>query len=183
VYSAFPGYNVPGAGLNYIERELNRKGIPTARIDGEVTEPNRIQAVNEYNNGSKRVMLLSHAGALGLDFKLTSAIVILEPPWHPADVYQIIGRGVRFGSHDSVPVADRKVDAYLLRSNPLTDEFRKGPYLTDKKIYDKFVWEKQKIIVDTFAALAPYSVDGGKHFVPTFPTRARHVVRRANLKN
>ena len=68
------------------------------------------------------------------------------------------------------------MDAYLLEAVP------SGPYdpnlLTDKKMYDRFVWTKQDQVTRAFEAMTPYSIEG-KLLVPSFPKIRYHVARNA----
>jgi hypothetical protein len=69
---------------------------------------------SENKNGEKvRVILLSKAGAEGLDFKNIRQIHVLEPWYNMNRVEQIIGRAVRNFSHCALPFAERNVEIYL----------------------------------------------------------------------
>jgi superfamily II DNA or RNA helicase len=75
---------------------------------------------NKY--GEKvRVILLSKAGAEGLDFKNIRQIHVLEPWYNMNRIEQIIGRGVRNLSHCGLPFEDRNVEIYL-HGTELQDE-------------------------------------------------------------
>ena len=75
---------------------------------------------NKY--GEKvRVILLSKAGAEGLDFKNIRQIHVLEPWYNMNRIEQIIGRGVRNLSHCGLPFEDRNVEIYL-HGTELEDE-------------------------------------------------------------
>ena len=171
VYSAFVK-----RGLRRFMRQLDDLRIGYTFIEGEVPPKARRQAMLDYNSGTKPVILLSAAGGQGIDLQETTAVIIIEPPWHPSGVYQVIGRGVRFGSHSDLPESLRKVDAYLLEAVP------SGPYdpnlLTDKKMYDRFVWTKQDQVTRAFESMTPYSIEG-KLLVPSFPKIRYHVARNA----
>lgn len=172
VYSAFVK-----RGLHRFMAHLKTLKIPYALIEGEVESAQRRQAMVDYNLGRKKVILLSSAGGQGIDLKETSAVIVIEPPWHPSGVYQVIGRGVRFGSHNSLPIGKRKVDAYLLQAQPV------GPYdpnlLTDKKMYDRFVWTKQDAFQQAYEAMSPFSIEGAT-FKPTYPKVTYRLARSAS---
>jgi hypothetical protein len=72
-------------------------------------------ATNPDNkHGEKvRVILLSKAGAEGLDFKNIRQIHVLEPWYNMNRIEQIIGRAVRNLSHCALPFEDRNVEIYL----------------------------------------------------------------------
>jgi superfamily II DNA or RNA helicase len=68
----------------------------------------------ENINGEKvKVVIISKAGAEGLDFKYIRQIHILEPWYNMNRIEQIIGRGVRNGSHCKLPFEQRNVEIYL----------------------------------------------------------------------
>ncbi len=70
---------------------------------------------NENNlNGEKiKVVLISQAGSEGLDFKAIRQVHILEPWYNLSRIEQIIGRGVRNGSHKDLPFEKRNVEIFL----------------------------------------------------------------------
>uniref|UniRef100_A0A6C0ES43 Helicase ATP-binding domain-containing protein n=1 Tax=viral metagenome TaxID=1070528 RepID=A0A6C0ES43_9ZZZZ len=69
---------------------------------------------NDNINGEKvKVILISKAGAEGLDFKCIRQIHILEPWYNMNRIEQIIGRGVRNLSHCRLPFEERNVEIYL----------------------------------------------------------------------
>ena len=69
---------------------------------------------NDNINGEKvKVILISKAGAEGLDFKCIRQIHVLEPWYNMNRIEQIIGRGVRNLSHCRLPFEERNVEIYL----------------------------------------------------------------------
>ena len=69
-----------------------------------------------------RVILLSKAGAEGLDFKNIRQIHVLEPWYNMNRIEQIIGRAVRNLSHCALPFEDRNVEIYLHGTELDTEE-------------------------------------------------------------
>ena len=70
--------------------------------------------VEEYNNKQIQILLLTRASSEGLDLKNTRNLIIIDPPWNPSSIDQIIGRTVRYNSHESLPPDERVVDVYLM---------------------------------------------------------------------
>ena len=69
---------------------------------------------NDNINGEKvKVVLISKAGAEGLDFKCIRQVHVLEPWYNMNRIEQIIGRGVRNLSHCKLPFEERNVEIYL----------------------------------------------------------------------
>lgn len=86
----------------------------SAYIRGGTPKKQRADIVQKYNSGQIQILFISKAGGEGLDLKGTTFIVILEPSWNRSLEDQIIGRGVRYKSHESLPLSKRKVNVYRL---------------------------------------------------------------------
>ena len=68
----------------------------------------------ENKNGNKiKVILISKAGAEGLDFKFIRQVHILEPWYNINRIEQIIGRAVRNFSHKDLPFEKRNVQIFM----------------------------------------------------------------------
>merc|ERR1711998_352527 len=72
-------------------------------------------ATNIDNKDGKnvKVVLISQAGAEGLDFKCIRQLHIMEPWYNMNRIEQIIGRSVRHCSHKNLPFSKRNVQLYL----------------------------------------------------------------------
>jgi hypothetical protein len=78
----------------------------------------------DNTNGEKvKVVIISVAGAEGLDFKNIRQVHILEPWYNMNLLEQIIGRAIRNCSHKRLPYSQRNVELYLY-----------GTYLTNENI-------------------------------------------------
>lgn len=101
--------NYLDAGLKPMSRALQRAGIAHHVFTGEVSKKQRDQMVKDYNSGKVPVLLVSGAGSEGLDLKGTKAIQLMEPHWNESRINQVIGRGIRYKSHEHLPEHERKV--------------------------------------------------------------------------
>ena len=72
-----------------------------------------ITADENINGENIKVVLISQAGSEGLDFKGIRQIHIMEPWYNINRLEQIIGRGVRNGSHKLLPFEERNVMIFL----------------------------------------------------------------------
>jgi superfamily II DNA or RNA helicase len=115
VYSSF----VDEHGLEQIRSQLRKSGIKKDRIiliNGKVPKNDRQTIVNKYNESKNGIaLLISKAGAEGLDLKMTASIHILEPHFHNELIEQVIGRGIRYKSHvdqNGVPIKNAVVKVY-----------------------------------------------------------------------
>ena len=73
------------------------------------TDPNFKYINNEY-----RVLLISRAGAEGVDTTNCQNLIILDHQWNDATSEQIIARAIRFKSHHGLPKNERYVNVYRL---------------------------------------------------------------------
>ena len=89
--------------------DVEKQGKYVVISGNKTLSPNNvgdIAAANRRDNidGSKvRVIIISRAGAEGLDFRGIRQIHVMEPWYNMNRPEQIIGRGVRTCSHSSLP--------------------------------------------------------------------------------
>lgn len=76
---------------------------------------------NKYGENVK-VIIISKAGSEGIDLKNIRQTHILDPWYNMNRIEQIIGRGVRFCSHKSLPFEERNCEIYLYGTRPF-DEY------------------------------------------------------------
>ena len=92
-----------GSGLSPYSAALEKNKIPHALFHGSISPTERQKAVDDYNAGKLRALLIGPAGAEGLSTKGTSLIQLLDPHWHESRTQQARGRGLRFDSHEGLP--------------------------------------------------------------------------------
>ena len=73
--------------------------------------------INNTNGDKVKVILISLAGAEGLDFKYIRQVHIMEPWYNLSRIEQIIGRAVRNCSHKNLPFEKRNVELFLHGTN------------------------------------------------------------------
>lgn len=95
--------NFVDSGLGPYAAGLEQAKIPHAFFHGGVSPKARQAAVDAYNQGKLRALLIGPAGAEGLSTKGTSLIQLLDPHWHESRSQQAKGRGLRFDSHEGLP--------------------------------------------------------------------------------
>lgn len=86
------------------------------------SDVNYLTGADNIHGEKVKVVLISKAAAEGLDFKHIRQVHILEPWYNMNRIEQIIGRGVRNGSHCKLPFAERNVEIYLHGSLTSTGE-------------------------------------------------------------
>jgi superfamily II DNA or RNA helicase len=124
--------NFVDAGLGPYAAGLEDAGIPHAYFHGGVSPKARQAAIDAYNKGKLRALLIGPAGAEGISTKGTSLIQLLDPHWNEARTQQARGRGLRFDSHEGLPdeLKNVAVKRYLSSSE---DPSLLAKYLLGKK--------------------------------------------------
>lgn len=101
--------NFLASGLDPVAKQLDKQNIPYAFFTGDVTKAEKEKAVKDFNEDKLPVLLLSSSGAEGLDLKGTRQVQIIEPHWNDKKIQQVIGRAVRYKSHESLPKEEKNV--------------------------------------------------------------------------
>ena len=104
--------NFLDSGLRPLSQELTKSNIPHGVFTGTISRAEKNHLVNAYNTDKIKVLLMSSSAGEGLDLKGTRQIHLTDPHWHLSKLDQIVGRGVRMGSHESLPKSERNVTVY-----------------------------------------------------------------------
>jgi len=134
-------------GVDLVADKLKQVNIDYQIISGSVPKEERLAAVDRYNANKLQVMMITSAGAEGLDLKETSAVIILEPFWHQSRIDQVVGRGIRYKSHANLPEDKRVVDIYHLVLE------KKSGYGKDTPSADELLMSMSKNKMDTIDQL------------------------------
>jgi hypothetical protein len=145
-------------------------------ISGQVSSDCRAEIITQFNKRKNRdaeeidMMLLSGAGAEGLDLKNVRSIHIMEPYWNYGRIEQIVARAVRYRSHDHFEnPKDKTVQPYIYLSDYpesyvfKSTKMKKYPEkTTDVHLYTKSI--KSKLLIDrVYAAIIESSIDCSVH--------------------
>ena len=103
-------------GIVPVMNWLNRAKITYAHVTGDLSIEERAEAVVKYNTDKINILFISKAGSEGLDLKNTKNIIIMESGWNENSIKQVIGRGIRYKSHESLSKSKRNVIVYRLYS-------------------------------------------------------------------
>jgi SNF2 family DNA or RNA helicase len=95
--------------LSEYQQQLESQGISNKLFTGSVSKKERQAAIDDYNAGKLKALLLSSAGGEGLDLKGTRLVQVLEPHWNEEKLDQVIGRAIRHESHTGLPADKRNV--------------------------------------------------------------------------
>lgn len=115
--------------LDGIEKALHQEKVPFVKFYGTgqegVTQKTRTQAIADFQNGKSRVLLISGAGAEGLDLKNTNLIQMVEGHYNPERIQQAESRIRRMGSFANKPLDERKVEVRRYFAKPEPTKFGK----------------------------------------------------------
>ena len=139
VYSAYRDW-----GINKIKTLLG-KNYKSETIEGKIPKDKRQTIVDEFNDpkGDTNLLFITKAGGEGLDLKGVKNIIIFERNWNKGIEEQVIGRGVRSGSHLHLPEAQRIVNIYFIDlKKPSYIERQKAISLYNKSHKNKLTIEK-----------------------------------------
>jgi SNF2 family DNA or RNA helicase len=118
---------------------LTKANIPFGEFTGQIKDSVRNQMIKDYNANKIKALLISSAGAEGLDLKGTRLVQILEPHFNNEKIKQVIGRAARYKSHEGLSPEKRKVlvQNYLSASPQLSR-------------LDKILGKKEEITTDEY---------------------------------
>ena len=101
-------------GIDVLSHGLNKEHIPFSTFIGKgnkgVSEKSRTKAVDDFNAGKAKVILISSAGGEGLNLPNTTAVHMMDGHFNPEVVNQMEARGVRAGGLSHRKKEDRVVE-------------------------------------------------------------------------
>lgn len=91
--------------LKNIASRLDFENISYSYLDGSIPSEKRIKLIDEFNEGSNSVFLISlKAGGTGLNLTSADIVIHFDPWWNPAVEDQATDRAHRFGQKNIVEV-------------------------------------------------------------------------------
>lgn len=120
------------------------------------TQNKNIFNMSENVKGSIiKIIMISPAGAEGINLKNVRQVHIMEPFWNEVRIEQIIGRAIRQCSHKDLPMDERKVDVYRYKMVRKDEK-----ETTDEKMED-ISRRKNNLIQSFLEAVREVAVDCG----------------------
>ena len=102
--------NYLGSGLDDYSEELTKRGIGHGLYTGKLSKKEKDEMIESYNKGKIKVLLVSSAGAEGLNLKGTKKVQVLEPHFNKSKINQVVARAARYDSHKDLPSKERHVE-------------------------------------------------------------------------
>ncbi len=99
-------------GIYPISLQLNKYEISYRMIKGTTSEDKMNSIINEYNNGIIDVLLISSAASESITLLNTRQMHIVEPHFNEAKINQVIGRAIRYKSHEKLKQECRQISIY-----------------------------------------------------------------------
>jgi len=158
-------------GIKPVMKWLDAHNKKYCYVTGDLSISDRKEAVDKYNSNEVRILFLSKAGGEGLDLKGTNYIIIMEPAWNEGSIEQIIGRGVRYKSHEGLSKSKKNVTIYRLYCVK-PDEYKAINKITSKILLEynnnmlsvdlylrNYAWLKQQEIISFYKILNKFKID------------------------
>lgn len=145
---------------DYFESTRNKESPCYAIFSGKVDIDVRNEIVNIFNSKENsdgsliKLLLVSSVGSKGLNLKRIRHIHIMEPNWSYTTTEQIIGRGIRYKSHEDLPEEEKNVSVYQYLADygkDFKESFKPKEQTSDLTLFYNSL--KQKELNDQFLLL------------------------------
>jgi ATP-dependent RNA helicase RhlE len=101
-------------GAARLARELQRDRVSAAAIHGDMSQPERTKALDEFKSGAVRVLVATDVAARGLDIEDLPHVVNYELPYSAEDYIHRIGRTGRAGaSGEAISLVSKMQERHL----------------------------------------------------------------------
>lgn len=139
-------------GEAMISARLRDAEIAFGVINGSVPKKKRASLVDDYVAGRIKVIIISQAGAEGLNLIKTGYVFLVDPGWTESERTQVEARAVRYMSHTSLKREMRNVLIMTLVLIKPRERRNFNTIATDKKRYETLAFSPSidlKMIVDS----------------------------------
>jgi superfamily II DNA or RNA helicase len=117
IYEKYPGRTI----VYFEEKEsvkdfvhFTKNAFPAAKVETIIGGVSGAAKKKLVDNRSIDIYAVTSAAKVGADFKGIRNIVFFEYPWTASDYWQIVGRGVRTGSHNNATYTNKSVHVFNL---------------------------------------------------------------------
>tara|TARA_B110000908_G_C10248931_1_gene450630 strand:- start:1508 stop:2941 length:1434 start_codon:yes stop_codon:yes gene_type:complete len=155
---------IKGKDLSKIYAKGNKKNFTKdkrrfmefhGKVDRDTRTKNKevYNSPENYNGKIIKIILISPAGAEGLNLMSTRQVHIMEPYWNEVKIEQVVGRAIRICSHKYLPMDQRKVDVFRYKCIR-----RSGKETSDEKL-EAISRKKNNLMLSFTEAVKEASVD------------------------
>ena len=143
----------------YTDRKSGLDSFRYVEFHGSIDKKERIINKDTFNMPENKfgdivkIILISQAGAEGIQLLSVRQVHIMEPYWNEVRVYQAIGRAIRQCSHKLLPLAERHVDIYRYKS------IRSSGKQTIDQHIDDLARNREKLISSYLDAVKEAAID------------------------
>jgi hypothetical protein len=141
------------------KQDIKTDGFRFCEFHGGIEKDLRTHNKNIFNMKDNRygkyckIILVSPAGAEGINLNNVRQVHIVEPYWNETRIEQVIGRAVRFCQHKDLPMDERKVDIFrykMIRKNgkSTSDEFIENHSKQKHNLLSSFIDTVKEAAVD-----------------------------------
>jgi len=130
-------------GIKPIAHVLKKNKITHEFFTGKTPKKDRQKIVDDFNENKFDVLVITKAGGEGLDLKGVRNVILLDPTWNFSGIEQVVGRAIRYKSHEHLSEDERYVDVYnMLLVTPKNSTRPSG----DSLLYNIIEKKRQKTI-------------------------------------
>jgi len=125
------------------------------KIDKDLREKNKQTFNTKINKYGKliKIILLSPAGAEGINLRNVRQVHILEPYWNEVRIEQVIGRALRQCHHSDLPMEERVVNVYRYKM------VRPNEKETSDEMMENISRKKNNLLISFIEAIKESAVD------------------------
>ena len=126
---------------------------------GAIDKDTRFKNKNTFNEKDNlkgkimKIIMISPAGAEGINLSNVRQVHILEPYWNEVRIEQVIGRAIRQCQHKDLPMKDRTVDVFRYKM------VRKNGKETSDERMERISRKKNNLLISFIEAIKQAAVD------------------------
>lgn len=141
------------------KKEKSKDFYRYMEFHGGIDKDTRFKNKNKFNEKVNlkgkimKIIMISPAGAEGINLSNVRQVHILEPYWNEVRIEQVIGRAIRQCQHKDLPMKDRTVDVFRYKM------VRKNGKETSDERMERISRKKNNLLISFIEAIKEASVD------------------------
>ncbi len=141
------------------DRKISKTGFRYIEFHGQIDKDLREKHKKIFNTKENKrgdiikIILLSPAGAEGINLRNVRQVHIMEPYWNEVRIEQVIGRAIRHCHHSDLPMNERTVDVFRYKmvresKKETSDEFMENVSRRKNNLLLSFIEAVKEVAVD-----------------------------------